>query len=130
MAEDFDVWSNRQKERRDFEKWSNERKNATQPVKLSATPKIGFNNIGAQMGIIPTTQEVVEKGYTSPNKTVSAPAQQNITGKSNSYIPRGQALRQGNEPTPTKSFTFSQSPKANIPTNRFSGKGGTALPGF
>ena len=38
------------------------------------------------------------------------------------YIPSGQANRLGVEATPTKGFTSSNSSKAEIPTNRFSGE--------
>ena len=54
----------------------------------------------------------------------ASPASEKPQAQTNTpYIPSGQANKLGIEATPTKSFTFSNSSKAEIPANRLSGEG-------
>ncbi|MPM53646.1 hypothetical protein SDC9_100415 [bioreactor metagenome] len=98
--------------------WSDEKK---------AAAERDLSSVGKMYGLHPGVGEVEKAAQAQ----AAAPKQKiPETPIQKPYIPPGEAARQGIEATPTKSFTFSQSPKAEIPANHFSAFDATLLPGW
>ncbi|MPM46337.1 hypothetical protein SDC9_93035 [bioreactor metagenome] len=150
---EFEIWSNKKKEQENFAKWA-EGKKAAQPIAASySAPYYGAGD-AAKFGVEPTqpiksqpeikTTPASRRGGITlhpgmgevDQKAKESAAAKEITSERERQpqvkapiTPIGQAARQGETNAPTKPFTFWDSPKAEIPANRFSAKGST-LPGF
>ena len=97
--------------------------------RVAATWDFGLRAAKEQNPLVATGQ-VDTKAKESAAAKEKTPAIKPDTQSKAPVIQPGQETRIGITSTPAKSFTFSQSPKAEIPKNRFSGEDGTALSGL
>ena len=154
---EFEEWSNKKKEQDKFAAWSNQKK-AAQPVAASYSAPFYGAGDAARIGVEPTKPVQAQPAPVQPEiKTAPARSRGGITlhpgiGEVDQkakeaaakkkppgsepqkqtkapFTPVGQSVRTGETNAPTKPFTFSDGPKAEIPANRFSGESG-ALPGW
>jgi hypothetical protein len=109
----------------EFEIWSNKKK---EQEKLAAAEN-KLDSVGKLYGLHPGVGQVDRQAKADLSQAPSPETKIPETPVQKPYIPQGQASRLGIEATPTKPFTFWDSPKAVIPENRFSKEGGTLLPG-
>jgi hypothetical protein len=155
---EFEEWSNKKKEQEAFSRYAAEKRNTAQPIAASysapfvgvgestrtgiertqptqpikSQPEIKTTPAPRRGGITlhPGMEEVDQKAKESAAAKEISPERERQPQTKAPYILPGQANKLGIEPTPpTKPFTFSQSPKAEIPANRLSAFDTTLLPG-
>ncbi|HWP79896.1 MAG TPA: DUF3289 family protein, partial [Candidatus Acidoferrum sp.] len=129
---EFNEWSKRKKEQQEFAMWSNSKARAAQPASYDP-PYMGVGE-SLRLGIertqtAPKTPPQPTQQTPPQSQALSRPAATPPPQAKAPVTPTGQALRLGelSEP-PQKPFTFSNSPKTEMPINRFSAYDTALLP--